>query len=348
MRNIPVIALWAASAPFWAASLTAPALARIAPDDGPQIELRDLAARVVVTPEDRSDIDIRVRYGKAQVPTLMVSHRGQTTVLNGHLSDRFHGFGLRVNISDNRGRVAIGGLGDVAVDDLPLVLVRVPMHASIRDSAYVLGRVDAAQSVDLVMNGGGAWTVGPVNGPLSIISSGSGDIHVTQAGDAIVDTMGGGAIILDGVGALKASLTGSGDFVVGRSGVTEVQNQGSGDMTLGHAAALRVELNGSGDMTVGSVDNGLSLINNGSSDVRVNRVAGPVTLNLAGSGDVDIDSGQIPSFRLQGSGSGDVVFGGVTGTVNIDSNGSGDVSIGRATGAVLTKVVGSGDMHIGH
>lgn len=326
----------------------APAFAITMPGDGPQIELRDLAARVVVTPENRSNVDIRVRYGKAQVPTLMVSSRGDTTVLNGHLSDRFHGFSLRVNIDDNHNTVAISGLGAVNIDDLPLVLVRVPMHASVKDSAYVIGRIGPSQGVDLTMNGGGAWTVDPVSGPLSIINTGSGDIHVTQAGDAIVDNMGGGAITLDSVGNLKASLTGSGDFIVGHSGVTEVQNQGSSDMTFGNVAAMRAELNGSGDMTVGTLGNGFTLINNGSSDVRVTRVSGPVQLNLSGSGDVSIDGGQASVFRVQGSGSGDVDFGGVAGAVTVDTNGSGDVSIDKATGAVITKVVGSGDMHIGH
>jgi len=317
--------------------------------DGPQIELRDLAARVVVTPENRGDIDVRVRYGKAQVPTLMVSHRGDTTVLNGHLSDRFHNFSLRVNLDDDdNGTVYISGLGTVNVNDLPLVLVRVPMHASVKDSAYALGHIASGQALDLITNGSGDWTIDPVSGPLSIINSGGGSIHVTRSGDAIVDNMGSGAITLDNVGNLKASLTGSGEFVVGRGGMTELQNQGSGDMTLGNVAGLRAELNGSGDMTLGTVSGNFILINNGSSDVSVTRVNGPVTLNLAGSGDVSIEGGLAPLFRLQGSGSGDVDFGGIAGTVSIDSNGSGDVSILKATGAVVTKVVGSGDMHIGH
>lgn len=331
-------------------AVTVPASAAVwMTGDGPQIELRDLAARVIVTPENRSDIDIRVHYGKVQVPTLMVSHRGQTTVLNGHLSDRSHGFNMRISMDDgDRGSMYISGLGTVNMNDLPVVQVRVPMHASVKDSAYVIGRIGPSQGADLIVNGSGSWTLDPVNGPLNIISSGSGSIHVTQAGDAIVDNMGAATITLDSVGNLKASLTGSGDFVVGRSGVTDLQNQGSGDMTLGNVAALRAELDGSGDMTLGNLGGNFVLVNNGSSDVHVNRVNGPVMLNLAGSGDVSIAGGQTPSFRVQGSGSGDVDFGGVAGTVNIDSNGSGDVSILKATGAVVTKVVGSGDMHIGH
>jgi hypothetical protein len=350
MRKYLTITAMAAAMTSGATVLASPSMAAIRLlGDGPQIELRDLAARVVVTPEDRSDIDIRVRYGKAQVPTLMVSHRGDTTVLNGHISDRSHGFSLRVNLeNDTNGTVYIGGLGKLNIQDLPLVLVRVPMHASVKDSAFVMGRIGPAQSVDLITNGSGNWAVDPVNGPLSIINSGDGEIHVARAGDAIVDNMGSGAITLDGVGNLKASLTGSGDFIVGRSGVTDLQNQGSGDMTLGNVAALRAELSGSGDMTVGAVGNAFTLVNNGSSDVNVTRVSGPVTLNLAGSGDVSIEGGQAASFRIQGSGSGDVDFGGVAGAVSIDSNGSGDVSILKATGAVVTKVVGSGDMRIGH
>ncbi len=325
------------------------------PDDGPQIELRDLVARVVVTPENRSDIDIKVRYGKAKVPVLMVSHRGNVTILNGHLDAPQHSFGFSFNIvnastggAPGSGRVFIPSLGNVSVDDLPLVFIRVPMNAAVKDSAYTFGHIGPSKSLEFVMNGGGDWLVDPVGGPLNVIASGSGDIRLSTAGDSIIDNMGSGDISIDGARALKVSLSGSGDFIANRSADTVLQNQGSGDVTLSHVNNLTVELNGSGDLNLGSINGGFSLTNNGSSDVRAAQVQGPVTLDLAGSGDVGIDGGQSPSFVLTGTGSGDVDFGGTTGTVSIDSNGSGDISIAKATGPVTSKVNGSGETHIGH
>ena len=321
--------------------------------DGPQIELRDLVARVVVTPEDRSDIDIKVRYGKAKVPTLMVSHRGNVTILNGHIQDsgEAHDFNFRINFSDhdnNGGSVYIDGVGNVAVNDLPLVYVRVPMNAVVKDSAYTFGHIGPAKSLDFIMNGDGDWVVDPVGGPLNVISSGSGSIRLSSAGDSIIDNMGSGDISIDSANGLKVSLSGSGDFTSNQSADTVLQNQGSGDVTLAHVKNLKVQLNGSGDLNLSSVTGALTVINNGSSDISVNRVFGPVSLSLSGSGDVGIDGGQAPSFILTGSGSGDVNFGGTTGTVNIDSNGSGDISIMKATGQVVSHVNGSGEMHIGH
>ncbi len=321
--------------------------------DGPQIELRDMVARVVVTPEARSDVDIKVRYGAAKVPTLMVSHRGNVTVLNGHLDAPEKSMNFRININNDHdqtvtGSVYIDGIGNVAVNDLPLVLVRVPENAVVKDSGYVFGRIGPSKSLDFIMNGGGDWMVDPVTGPLNVISSGSGDIRLSSAGDSIIDNMGSGDISIDTAQGLKVSLSGSGNFTATTAADTDLQNQGSGDVTLSHVRNLKTELNGSGDLNLSSVNGAFTLVNNASSDVSVGKIYGPITLNLSGSGDIGIDGGQAPTFVLTGSGSGDVDFGGTTGTVNIDSNGSGDISIMKATGQVVSHVNGSGEMHIGH
>lgn len=350
---IPLSAAGLVSALALGAATCSWAQMRLLTPDGPQIELKDMIARVVVTPEDRSDVDIRVRYGKAKVPTLMVSHRGNVTVLNGHLSGNSHGFNLRINLDDigdsTRGSVFVSGLGQVDINDLPLVFVRVPMNAVVKDSAYVFGQVGASKSLDFILNGSGNWNIGPVATSLNIIDSGSGNIHVGPvSGDGIVDNMGAGEINIDSIRNLKISLSGSGNFSVQQAGDIDLQNQGSGDVTFGRIRSLKAGLNGSGDLTAQSVGGNFSLVNNGSSDVNVDRLIGAVSLDMSGSGDVRIQQGQAANFVIRGSGSGDVDFGGTAGSVNIDSNGSGDVSIAKATGAVQSRVTGSGEMHIGH
>ncbi len=349
----PIFAAGLVSALAIGAATAATAQMRLL-SDGPQIEFKDMVARVVVTPEDRSDVDIRVRYGKVKVPTLMVSHRGNVTVLNGHLSTATHGMNLklRINLDDSdetRGSVFISGIGNVDINDLPLVFVRVPQNAVVKDSAYVFGQVAPAKSLDFILNGSGNWNIAPVNGPLNIIDSGSGGIRVAQvSGDAIIDNMGSGDIELNSARGLKLSLSGSGNFTSQAAGDVDLQNQGAGDVSLGRIRSLKAGLNGSGDLTVQSVGGNFTLISNGSSDVNIDRLSGAVSLDMSGSGDVNIQEGQAANFVIRGSGSGDVDFGGTAGSVNIDSNGSGDVTIGKATGAVQSRVTGSGEMHIGH
>lgn len=312
--------------------------------EGPQIELRDLAARVVVTPEARSDIDIKVRYGKVKVPTLMVSQRGDVTVLNGQLSRSGH----RTRMSDESNQyVFITGFGRVKIEDLPLVFVRVPNNAVVKDSAHTVGHIKTSQSLDIIMSGTGQWTVEPITGPLNIINSGPGDIRLTTSGDAIIDNMGPGDISMDSVRNLKLTLTGPGSFNAASAQDVQITNQGPGDIHINTVRSAKAKINGPGDLSLGQVMNGMTLVNNGPADVSVGRIAGPVSLNLAGSGDVNIAGGQIPGFDMRGSGSGDVAFGGTAGTVNIDFNGPGDISITKATGRIETKVNGSGELYIG-
>ena len=321
--------------------------------DGPEIELRDLVARVVVTPENRSDIDVRVRYGKAKVPVLMVSHRGNVTVLDGHLSSLQHGLHFNINFSDgdegvDHGRVFITGLGDVDIADLPMVFVRVPMNAAVKDSAYTFGTVAASNSLNFILNGSGDWNIAPVNGPLNIIDSGSGSIHIASAGDSVIDNMGSSEIHLGRARKLKLSLSGSGDFNAGQSDETTIQNMGSSEVTLGKVATLKAQLAGSGDLHLEGVGGALTLVNTGSSDVIINRLDGTAALDMTGSGDVSIRDGQSNNFVVHGTGSGDVTFHGTAGSVSVDTTGSGDVSIMRATGTVSSHTSGSGDTHIGH
>lgn len=326
--------------------------------DGPQIEFRDLVARVIVTPEDRSDIDIRVRYGKANVPTLMVSRKGNVTTLNGHVTGtrRIETHDIKFTVGtfadtatlSGRSSVYINGVGKVALGDLPQVFVRVPQNAVIKDSANSFGQIGPAKSLDIILNGAGEWNIAPVSGPLNIINSGSSTIHVASAGDTIVDNLGAGDINMGNARSLKVTLSGSGNFNAGNAGNTEVQSQGSGDVVLGRVQALKASLSASGDLAVQNVSGAFTLVNCGSSDVGIEHIDGPVTLDMSGSGDVSVRGGQAQAFIIRGSGSGDVSFGGIAGAVNIDSNGSGDVSINRATGAVITKVRGSGEMHVGH
>jgi hypothetical protein len=321
--------------------------------DAQRLELKNVAANVYIVPEERDDIDIRVRYGNAKLPTLLVSKRGDTTVLNGQIatSGANRGFGIAIRITDNEGRtsgsVKIPGTGSVNIKDLPIVYVRVPLDAHIQDNGIVFGQIAPSQSLDLTSCASGSWNIAAVSQTLNIIGCGTSDIAVSRAGVGLITSTGSGAISVDRLNTLKANLTGSGGLIVRHVGPVQLQNQGSGDIELGQVGPTFLKLDGSGDVAIGAVTGALTVVNNGSADVNIRQLDGALRLDMAGSGDIDIQRGAVSDVTVRGYGSGDVYFGGQTHTVTVDSYGSGDVKIVRATGAVVTRVRGSADMDIG-
>lgn len=323
-------------------------------DGAQRLELKNLAATVIVVPEARDTIDIKVRYGRAKIPTLMVSKHGETTVLNGQIAlpTSGHGFNMTISIVDDNGatsgRVTIPGAGMVNIKDLPVVYVRVPNDVHIQDNALIFGQIGPSQSVELTSCGKGNWTIANVTGNLNIIGCGPADITANAANNGIITSTSSGTIAVKTLNYLKANLTGSGSLNITNVTNLDLQNQGSGDVELGKVGRATLKLGGSGDLAIKSIDNGFSLTNYGSSDVDITSINGAVTIDMSGSGDVSMSKGQISDMTIKGYGSGDVYFGGQTNTVTVDSYGSGDVSVVRATGKVVTRVRGSGDMDIGH
>ncbi|MBW8882393.1 MAG: hemagglutinin, partial [Asticcacaulis sp.] len=68
-----------------AIAAAAPALAM----NGPEVKLKDVAAHVVVIPENRSDIDLRVVYpADNKFPTVMVHMEGRKLIADGKIDTR--------------------------------------------------------------------------------------------------------------------------------------------------------------------------------------------------------------------------------------------------------------------
>ena len=85
-----------------------------------EVELKNVAARVIVQPENRSDVELKVAYGKAKVPVIMVHTVDNRLVADGKLGNH--------NINCRSGDVVgVPGLGDVAKADLPLIIIKVTM-----------------------------------------------------------------------------------------------------------------------------------------------------------------------------------------------------------------------------
>jgi hypothetical protein len=292
------------------AALALVAFAGAAQAKGPEVEIKNAVARVVVIPEDRADIDIQVVAGsRAELPRITIDRSNSGKIkLDGHLEssgllgrNRIRGCNTRGpaaaaggNPLDSLGNttVNIRDIGEVNMRETPIITIRTPKDVNLAANGAVFGWIGRADSVDLGNAGCGDWTVGQV----------SGSVEISQAG--------------------------SGDSMVASSGKLSVSIAGSGDVNAGATGQLDVSIAGSGDVTVAAV-------------------RGPVEASIAGSGDVVVNGGNATSVEANIAGSGDVTINAAAGRVEASIMGSGDVNVRSATGPVSKSVMGSGSVHVG-
>lgn len=301
-----------------AAAIGAPAFA------APGVTVQNAAARMVVIPEARSDVRVDVQRGAdPRLPVPEVRRDGDRVIVDGGLRGRIGGCGTfgvdwrvfqhdRSEANPHVQRVMIRGVGPLTLDRLPVITAHVPMRAALSADHAVFGRVGPSETLSLASSGCGDWVVGDVAGPLSVETSGSGDVRAGRAGQ------------------LRIAIAGSGDFVgdaVARD--ASIATHGSGDVSLGRVGGrLEAELAGSGDLAA-------------------REVFGPVASHQSGSGDVVIRGGRSPSVAVQTSGSGDFAFKGEAGSVSAQSSGSGDIQVAHASGPVAKSHSGSGEIEVG-
>lgn len=285
--------------------------------DGSRIELRNMAARVVVVTQSRDDVDVRVKAGDKSMPQITLNRSGGKVVVSGNLTGRQQSCGgapglFTFNFND-RGvtTVRVAGRGDLSLNDLPVVYIYAPQNLELISQGAVYGSLTEANQLRLSVHGCGDWKLGPVRGDLMIQSTGSGDINAASAAD------------------------------------TELISAGSGDIRIGAVRKLKVSQSGSGDIGIGTVGTALSAATAGSGDINIGQINGPTEISVSGSGDVNLSKGRISRLKIAIAGSGDVHFGGEAEMVDAAIVGSGDISVARASGTVQKKVFGSGDISIG-
>jgi hypothetical protein len=245
------------------------------------VELKNIAARVVVLPENRADVDLKVVYGKARVPVIMVSTKGDTLVADGKLKNR--------HLNCKAGGVDIGGLGMVAGGDLPTVYIKVPMDARVSAGGATYGTVGASHSLEFSEGGCGNWQLASVSGGAQVNIGGSGDVSLAGSADAEVNIGGSGNFTAASVSALEANIGGNGDIVADKvNGPVSVNIGGSGNVKLNNGVASKLEVNiaGSGDVRFGGEAKSLEVKIVGSGDVRVKTVSGNISKSVMGSGNV--------------------------------------------------------------
>ena len=247
-----------------------------------EVELKDMAAKVVVTPENRSDVELKVVYGTNKLPVIMVHTEGNKFVADGKL--KYHSLDCKTGND-----VDVSGIGLVGNADLPTVYVKVPMDAKVSAGGAIFGTLGATQTLELNHGGCGGWTVGNVAGHAEVNIGGSGDVTMGTASDAEVNIGGSGNFKSGAITKLDANIGGNGDINVDRvNGDTSVNIGGSGNVVVtdGVAPNLEVNIAGSGDVRFGGEAHDVSVSIVGSGDVRIKKVTGKVDRSIMGSGNV--------------------------------------------------------------
>ncbi|EGF90797.1 hemagglutinin [Asticcacaulis biprosthecium C19] len=248
-----------------------------------QVELKNMAAKVVVQPENRSDVQLKVVYGKAKVPVIMVHTKGDTFIADGKLKQR------GVDCRDGQSVQADGM--QIANADLPTVYIKVPMDAKVSAGGATYGTIGASNHLEFNHGGCGTWTVGNIAGDAEINIGGAGDVTLANAANTQVNIGGSGNFKAASVKALEANIGGNGDIVIDRvNGNTDINIGGSGNVAIADGSAPRVEVNvaGSGDVRFGGTAGDVDISIVGSGDVRIKKVTGKVSRSVMGSGNIEI------------------------------------------------------------
>ncbi len=265
-----------------------------------QVEIKNAVARVVVIPENRSDVKVEISPGSAALPRLEIrTAMDGKTIIDGGLDRKIrgcHSSGMEHHSADflptsppENVVIQIRDQGDVKLKDAPLVTIRTPMAVSVHAGGAVFGAIGRSDSVDFANAGCGDWTIANTKGSLSISEAGSGDVRTGSAGDARIAIAGSGDVHLTSVGTLKASIAGSGDVTAeSANGIVHADIAGSGDVKVkgGRVDRLEASIAGSGDVAVASAVADVSARIMGSGDVRVGAGSGHISKMVMGSGSV--------------------------------------------------------------
>jgi hypothetical protein len=272
---------------------------------GDRLDLDDLAANVVITPEDRTDfvIEITNPAGRAPMPEIRVE--GGLVTVDGRLSRRIE------RCTD--GGADLRDYGSVTAEELPRITIRAPRALNVsREGAGSL-EIGPSQSVDLDFSSCGTATLGDIAGPLNIDLAGSGRISAGAAQRLDADVAGSGGLSVGAVAeGANVDIAGSGEVrIASLNGDLSADGAGSGNLAVGAGAINQasIDLAGSGDVDIGATVRALNVSIVGSGSLDVTAEVGDIDADIAGSGSVTARA-VTGSIRKEVWGSGDVRVGG--------------------------------------
>lgn len=254
----------------------------------PSVKIKDAVARVVVVPEARGDVKVEFLTTNKSLPLDIRKNGSDVTVDGGLRRNRING----CNTVMGKIVVHVRGVGDVKWEDIPQIVVRVPMDAEVGAAGAVFGSVGRTDHLELSNAGCGDWTVANVRGKLELSQAGSGDTKTGSAGSAEINIAGSGDVKTQEIGGdLEVNIAGSGGVTAASvNGKLEANIAGSGDVTVngGRSRSVEVSIMGSGNVDFGGEADTAEVSVAGSGDVSIAKVNGPVHKSVAGSGEVNI------------------------------------------------------------
>jgi hypothetical protein len=257
------------------------------------ISFKDIAARVVIIPEARSDVQVLFLKTNPRLPMKVVKLFSDTTQVEPlSWTSWFWGPHISCNDRDQQPTASVPGVGDIAYDDLPQITVRVPMNAKVVAGGAIYGSAGRSQALNLVVAGCGDWTVANVQNQLWVEFAGSGRLHTGSAGAMSLRIAGAATVTTTEVlNGLTVEIAGVGNVHVrSASGPLGVHLAGGGDVHIdgGRATTMAVHIAGSGNVDYGGVADSLDANIAGSGEISAAKVLGPVNKFIAGSGTVDV------------------------------------------------------------
>jgi len=269
------------------------------PAGAASLMIRNAVVKVTVIPQDRTDIDIKVIRANPRLPLTVQPGLNGDVIVDGSRRYGFWGFLFGGRTTDchrdsDEPVVHVWGVGDVRGDDMPQIVVQVPMDARVSTGGATFGSVGRSNSLDLHIAGCDDWTIANVAGRLAIDDAGVARIRTGTAS------------------ALKLSIAGYSDVKTAEiAGNTQIHIAGAGDV---ENAAV------SGPLAIDVAGHGVIKIDGGH--------ATGMDVHIAGAGTVD-DKGTADSLNAEIAGVGSINVAHVTGSISKSIAGVGTINVGR-------------------
>jgi hypothetical protein len=278
---------------LWGVLLAAMALGWTGAAAAQSVSFKDVTARVVIIPEQRSDVQVIFLKTNPHLPMKIVKLFGDVTqVQPANWTGWFWGPRSICDNRDDHPSVTVPGAGEIDYDDLPQIAVRVPMEAKVDAGGAIYGAVGRSQSLNLKVGGCGDWTIANVQDELRVQYAGSGRLHTGSAGKMNLLIAGAATVTTTEVAdGLTLDIAGIGNVRMRKvSGPLGVHLAGGGDVHIedGRATTMAVHIAGSGMVDYGGTADSLDANIAGSGDIRAAKVIGAVNKFIAGSGSVDV------------------------------------------------------------
>lgn len=285
---------------------TSPGAMAAATFDGGELRIRNIAAIVTITPEDRTDFAVEIDNNAGQLPMPTVASDNGRVLIDGQVRGR-----VRDCRRDGGATVRGYGDGDFDASELPHITIRTPRAVHLDRSGAGRTEIGASESAYVEIAGCGAVTMADVQNALELDIAGAGDVTAAAAG------------------SLNADIAGAGDISLGAI-----------------ARGAELDISGAGNITIASLTGDFTVDSAGASDITIQGGSiTTADIDMAGTGDIDI-AAPVQTLNAQIMGVGHVDVAGTVGDMDVDIAGPGSVTVQAVTGSMRQDIAGPGSVRV--